>query len=362
VSDPATFLTGSSPLTGEWEALADRCYAGPFLRAGWFRAWWRAFGTGEMRILTARERETNRLVALLVLRRRRRAVTSATNWHTPDYGILAEGSVAAEPLLSAVFEARPRAVDLRFLPQADADQVAGRATSAGYRVLRRTVQRSPYLVIDGQWQVYEQTIGAHVRRELSRRRRKLAQQGLLELVVEDGSQRLGELLAEGLSVEASGWKAQRDTAIDSRPETRRFYVELAEWAADRGWLRLAFLRLNGRALAFDFCLEHAGVHYLLKTGYDPAFRAFAPGKLIRYDMLARAFHGGLRCYEFLGMDDDWKREWTQTSHDRMCVQAFRASTVGTLDWLAHAYGRPAGVFIAERAGLRRGAARAAAPS
>ena len=80
-------------------------------------------------------------------------------------------------------------------------------------------------------------------------------------------------------MEGSGWKTR--TAIASRPDTRRFYRDVARWAAGRGWLRLGFLRLDGRALAFDFCLEHAGTHYLLKTGFDPAFRAYGPGMLMR---------------------------------------------------------------------------------
>ena len=37
-------------------------------------------------------------------------------------------------------------------------------------------------------------------------------------------------------MEALGWKGEADTAILSRPETRRFYEELARWASARGLL------------------------------------------------------------------------------------------------------------------------------
>ena len=36
-----------------------------------------------------------------------------------------------------------------------------------------------------------------------------------------------------------------------------FYRRVAAWAAERDWLRLAFLRLDGRPLAFDLALETA---------------------------------------------------------------------------------------------------------
>jgi len=48
------------------------------------------------------------------------------------------------------------------------------------------------------------------------------------------------------------------------------------WAARRGSLRLAFLRLDRHPLVFDFAVKDERCHYLLETGYDPAYRAFPP--------------------------------------------------------------------------------------
>ena len=157
----------------------------------------------------------------------------------------------------------------------------------------------------------------------------------------DGSDRLDQLLEEGFAVEAAGWKGARASAMVSRPETAEFYRRVAAWAADRGWLRLAFLRLDGQAFAFDFAVEEGDVHYLLKTGFDPAFGRFAPGMILRYEMLARAFSNGLRSYEFLGADEPWKLEWTQTTRPRGLFQAFAPSLRGQLEWAAFAWGRPA---------------------
>ena len=96
----------------------------------------------------------------------------------------------------------------------------------------------------------------------------------------DGRDGLDSLLTEGFAIESAGWKAAGGTAIVSRAETEGFYREVAAWAAQRGWLRLAFLRLDGRALAFEFAIEEGGVYYALKSGFDPAYRAFSPGTLL----------------------------------------------------------------------------------
>ncbi|ODU04137.1 MAG: hypothetical protein ABS81_11460 [Pseudonocardia sp. SCN 72-86] len=42
-------------LADEWDDLVDRVGATPFHRAGWFRAWWDAFGRGSYRIEAVRQ-------------------------------------------------------------------------------------------------------------------------------------------------------------------------------------------------------------------------------------------------------------------------------------------------------------------
>ena len=112
--------------------------------------------------------------------------------------------------------------------------------------------------------------------------------GEVSLEIESGAERLDDLLAEGFEVEARGWKGLRGTAVASDPQTLSFYTEVARWAASRDLLRLAFLRVDGRALAFHFSLESEGKHYLLKPGYDERFRKAGPGTVLTYRMIVSA--------------------------------------------------------------------------
>jgi CelD/BcsL family acetyltransferase involved in cellulose biosynthesis len=331
---------GIEPLAGDWSALADRVRAAPWLRPEWMDAWWRAFGRGSMRVLTLTH--NNRLVAAVPLERRNGSLASTSNWHTPAFSVLAEDGGAASELMRAAFAVGARRVTLSFVPADDpslpACVSAGRA--AGYRFIVRSLERSPYVIADGDWDAYVSRRPAKLLRELGRRRRRLEEQGSLMLEVADGTERLDPLLEEGFRVEAAGWKGKNGTAIASQPATRGFYSDVARWAADRGWLRLAFLRLDARAIAFDFTLEVEGIHYLLKTGYDETYRAFAPGMIIRQEMLSRAFSVGLSRYEFLGDHADWKLEWAERSRELDLVQGFAPSALGVIDWAAFAFGRP----------------------
>ena len=194
--------------------------------------------------------------------------------------------------------------------------------------------------MEGGWDAYERRLSGRIRRDVARRWRRLEEQGAVSLEVADGAEQLEQLLEEGFRLEPSGWKARRGTAIASSDETRRFYSELAAWAEAQGWLRLSFLRVGGEAVAFQYALEASGVYYFLKGGYDPAYSRFSPGKLLVFALLERAFTVGLSRYDFLGADDAFKLEWTQTARELKLLQGFAPTVVGLLGWTAEAHGRP----------------------
>jgi CelD/BcsL family acetyltransferase involved in cellulose biosynthesis len=323
-------------LSQEWEDLADRVRTMPWVRPGWLSAWWRAFGKGSLEIFSVRRGK--RLAGVLPLCRRFGAFRSLTNYHTPQFAVLAEDETVARTLLSAALAGCAHQVALGFLRPEEAALQEDWSTANGHRVFQRTLLRSPYVPIECSWADYTRRLGGKFLGELRRRRRLLDTQGRLVFQVEDGRERLEELLAEGFRVEASGWKGTAGSAITARRETQQFYQDVARWAAPRGLLRLAFLRLDDRPLAFDYCLEDCGIHYLLKTGYDPTYGKLGTGMLLRYEMLARAFAQRFTSYEFLGADAPWKRRWADTRRERILLQVFASSLAGVLQWGAVRYG------------------------
>jgi CelD/BcsL family acetyltransferase involved in cellulose biosynthesis len=328
-------------IADKWDALADRVGAAPFLRPGWIAAWWRAFGRGRLEILTASRGGT--LHAVLPLARGRLTTSSPTNWHTPRFGVLADGAAARTAVLDELFSQPSHLVSLGFLLDRDPDLDALRAAAERARrlVLVRTLERSRAVVVRGEWSSYERSLGGGLRRDVGRRRRRLDELGRVTLDITEHAERLDTPLAEAFALENSAWKAQRGTAIASRPETATFYTQVARWAAERGWLRLIFLRLDGRPVAFHFAIEHAGIYFPLKGGFDPEFGGYSPGQLIIRETLKRAFAIGLQRYEFLGGDADYKRRWATRANDRILIQAFTPTLPGLIYRATFVYGRPA---------------------
>jgi CelD/BcsL family acetyltransferase involved in cellulose biosynthesis len=352
--DGALTIPGTRALAeaaADWEALADATGAGPFVRPGWVDAWSQAFGDGrEIHVLTAHR--DGKPAGMLPVVTRRGALTSPTNWHTPAFGpVAADAGIAGELAAAAVERAGGR-LDLSFLDPGDpfAHAVLDAARRRGRLVIARPVLRSPYVRLTGDFESYAATRPAKLRREIGRRRRRLAEHGAVEVTFTDGREDLQRLLDEGLAVEGSGWKTQQGTAISQDPATERFYRDVAAWAAARGWLDLGFVRVGGRAVAFSYAIVlHRTVH-VVKVGFDPAFARYAVGTLLTSEAIERAFGRGMEVYDFLGAEDRYKLDWTDEVRERIRVQAFSRSPRGAAGFLAWRHGRPVARAVA--AGVR----------
>ena len=338
-----------APLAAEWDALAERLRAGPFLTPDWIEAHWSAFDGGRLAIIVARR--DGALGAVLPLVRRRGTARSVTNAQTPHFGMLSEDAELTTHALNALERLGVSRLALSYVDRDDPLAVAVRERARADRRLlaERVMLRSPYIAIDGTLANYQERLTSSFRSSLRRRTRRLAKLGDVELDLQDGSRELDELLAEGWRLEGAGWKGRAGTAVAARPATERFYEEVARRFAVRDGLQLSFLRLDGRAIAFMMGLKQEGVLYLLKGGFDPEYERLSPGQLLQERVIANSFATGLARIELLGDAEPYKLHWTDSVHERVSLQSFRRSALRCAQWAALAHGRP----LALRMGLDR---------
>jgi CelD/BcsL family acetyltransferase involved in cellulose biosynthesis len=206
-------------------------------------------------------------------------------------------------------------VVLRQLP-ADSrtvEEISRRAEQSGVLLGRWDSEVSPFVPLLSGWDRYMETLPAKHRSNLRNRFKRLSALGGVEFETVSAKLGFADALEEGLRLEAAAWKEQAGSAIRCQPDVRRFYSLLAERAATRGWLRLQFLKVDDRRIAFGYCLAYQNRMYLIKPGFEPAYAPYSPGNLLCHHSLRDAFASGFAAYDFLGRDDDWKRQWsTQT--------------------------------------------------
>jgi CelD/BcsL family acetyltransferase involved in cellulose biosynthesis len=284
--------TSFDGLADEWDELAVRTDAPPFARPGWIRSWWSAFGRGELRIFALRR--GRELTAVLPLSSWRRGLHSCSNVHTPLFDGVASASDDLAALLAAALAEDPKGVFLRRLESESMLAVAANRLDEEGQLSLECLEAlpSPYVKRTVTWEQYEQSLGKSRRKEVQRRRRRLADNGKLAVETYDGTTDLEAQLGEFVRLEGSGWKAKKGTAIDVLPEIQSFYRDVATWAASRGLLRLTFLRVGDARVAAEYMIDDGAHRHLLKIGYDPEYSRFGPGVILGLDNIRQALADG----------------------------------------------------------------------
>jgi CelD/BcsL family acetyltransferase involved in cellulose biosynthesis len=186
-------------------------------------------------------------------------------------------------------------------------------------------EHSPYIPFSGTFETFFSRLGNSHRSELRRRMKRLQERGAVCLEEVSEAAQIDTALNEGFRIEAAAWKAHTATAISSAPEVEAFYRAIARSAAAAGVLRLIFLTVDGKRIAFAFALHYCRKLYALKTGYDPEYSYYSPYNLLCYLVYQKGFERGLDEYEFLGNNEAWKLVWTKLTrrHDWLYVFARR---------------------------------------
>ena len=335
VADRTTFMT----LEPEWNALVGATADEPFYRHDFFRVWMDNFAPeSRPRVLTLRD-EQGHLTGALPLTEGRtsmygvpvRQLSAAANAHSCRFDLLArEPEAAASAFFSHLRQDTSWDVLLLTdVPEGGAGwKLYEAASSAGLPVGTWESLQSPYIPLPGSWEEYQGTLQSKFKANCRRRRRKLEEKGRVTVERVEGGLELEAKLEEGFALEASGWKGRRGTAMAQDGRTRGFYSELAREAGYAGRLALYYLRLDGRAVAFQYGLEYGGRYFLLKPGYDESLSDCSPGQLLMEEVLRECTARGLREFDFLGPDMVWKRDWTDKVRRHTWLYIFNDTTLG----------------------------------
>jgi len=345
VTDRARF----SELREAWDRLAR----GPFQRHAWYEAWWSSFSTGR-RLAICTVWQAGELVAVLPLCRHGLRLEAMTNVHSPVFEPLARDPAATAEVLNAALSAQGREIRLSPLPREG--PALDRSLDACARVRRLVALEaqhvSPITDTTGEFASYRAP-RKRAWREIERRSRRLAREHTPEIRLVEPPADLERELALGIALEASGWKGKERTAIASHEDTQTFYRSVARGFHASGELVLSSIAVDGRLVAFDLALLEGNRYWLLKTGYDEAFRSLAPGLVLRHHVIERCFELRLSAHEFLGHAMDWKRPFATGERAHVRLLAYRRRPDGMIGYGVRRYARPTALRAYHRLRVER---------
>ena len=340
VSDPAVF----EGMEGEWNDAVERASVPhPFLRHEWLRTWWECFG-GDARLHIVIVRSGRRILAIAPLMYDTtwmygvpvRRVRLLQNDQTPRSDIVV--TERTDECYRAIWhtllhDSEPWDVlQLSQVPRCSgtSQRFAALACDSGCPAGTWPSSDSPYVALDSTWDTYMAGRTRKFRQNIRNRWTRLAALGEPALEVLQDRLAVQAACDEALHLESSGWKYGAGTAIGSCASTHHFYSTLARRAADRGWLRLLFLTVNGQRIATAYSARYRDRLMFIKTGYDPAFSKYSPFTLLTHAAIRDAFDSQLREVDFLGDTEPWKLEWTRASRSHDWLFVFAPSVRGHL--------------------------------
>jgi len=309
----------------EWRALCQEGnYDKPFYHPEWFRAFLHAFAP-ERQVWLVTLRDQGKLAAVLPLIYERDSVRGLpvnrlcglANNHSPRFDMIHSATISAQEAAAEVWKtlADLPGWDILKAPNVPVggafEWILHTASQDGYPTGRWESLYTPFITLPLTGDPFTERVGdtnSKFRANLRRRRRKLTQRGAISL------RRIAKAdpvyLEKFYRLEQSGWKGRTGSAINCQPKTRRFYDALAQEAESQGSLSLYFLEVDGHPVAAHFGLTHEGVYYCPKVGYDEHWHTYSPGQLLVAAVLRDCMSRGLREFDFLGPEMEWKSDWS----------------------------------------------------
>lgn len=320
-------LEGFMALREEWTALLHKSRAANlFLTWEWMFTWWQIFGGRfELMLLTVRRGEA--LVGIAPLLRERRWAFGVPVRVVKFLG----GGVASSDHLDFVLDPESEAVavaalldylkrnrdtwnllELEEVP-AQSPTVAtllAEAPARGYSIEVSERRICPYLPLPSTWEEFVGALSRSLRGNLRYYGRKLAERGVVEFQLWKDPDGLADTMDRFKALHLKRREIKGDEGSFAYLGFEAFHREFAGLALQQGWLRLAFLRVNGEAVAVAYGFQYRGVTYWYQGGFDPAWAEYSVGTLLLGEYIRAAVEEGSREFDFLRGEGAHKSFWT----------------------------------------------------
>jgi len=313
--DEGVFLS----LQQEWNPLLTRSVTDTiFLTWEWQKTWWDCFGQ-ESQLCLLELREENELVALapfysLEPASRETVLQLIGGVEVSDYLDLIVRSDSADAVYSTVWEALTGEhalgwdkLDLHNIPAASPtlERLTALAEAAGALETTNEVEEvCPVITLPPTWDQYLSSLNKKQRHEVRRKLRKASREAEIHWYYADDAASLDDEVDDFVSLHVKS-AADKEAFMDKRMQ--EFFHRMAHVTFDRGWLRLAFLLINGVKAAAMFCFRYEDNLLVYNSGYDPQLHpSLSSGIVLLAYCIQDAIDKEHKVFDFLRGEEEYK--------------------------------------------------------
>jgi CelD/BcsL family acetyltransferase involved in cellulose biosynthesis len=178
-----------------------------------------------------------------------------------------------------------------------------------YRYHQRNVFSGASIRITNSWNEYSSMLENNFNNNIVNAERRLSKLGKIEIKEITSFSDFDKWYDEILLIERKSWKWSHGVRINEKV-FKNFYKRIAKQTAKNGWLRLWFLCLDGRAIAYDFAIEYDNIITGLKSSFDAEYRKYSPGNILKLHSFKKYFEERKSTIDLLWGDISSKRKWS----------------------------------------------------
>lgn len=169
-----------------------------------------------------------------------------------------------------------------------ANALRSAAARAGYWTVAERQMR-PILYPDTSRGIaeFDTMVSQKRRRELERQLRRLCEMGAVSFWTARTATEIESAFTMFATLEGSGWKGRRGTALNKRPALLEFARTAVTQLAQKGFAAIDVLRLGDRPIAALIRFDHGGMSIPWKVAFDEEFAPMSPGKQLMCDETRR---------------------------------------------------------------------------
>ena len=197
---------------------------------------------------------------------------------------------AAATLMQAARKSGARALVLREVALDGAAMKAFNTVLRGEALRRRMLRWHLRATLDATRDADEllrDALGAKKLKEVRRQRHRLGEHGAVTFEVARSPQEVATALEAFLTLEASGWKGARGTALAQVEGDATFIRRATSALAASGNCEIVTLRAGETPVASGIVLRHQGRAFFFKLGVDERFAKYSPGVQLTLDLTRR---------------------------------------------------------------------------
>ncbi len=327
-------------LAEAWTDLLGRADATVFQTYEWQRTWWKYFGNrrdlyivlferhGKPEGIVPLFREWVKLLGIPVARHLKFIGSGLSDYLAPIAQRGCEAAVA-DALARHLAEHRGGwdVFDLEDLSEGSPylEPLPSSLEGARLPVYRYQGTVCPAIDLPGSMDELMRSLGSNASYNLKRKKRKLQSNFTSEIeLVRDESDDIAGAISDFASIHGERWKSQGHPSAFDDEKHREFHVEVSRGLARRGYLRIYFLKVDGKRVAVNLNFNFRSVIYMYQGnahGPEDVMKC-SPGLLIAAAAIEAGIGEGMRVYDFMRGDETYKyREWNAVDRKNWLIRS-----------------------------------------